>query len=463
MEAGQLHTDPSCLHLCVTLVATMRPYSVNHSFSSRPRVLAIREPFQKTYRHIMSDSLRRNSSMLILSQAVNAAAGFLFWIICAHLFTTTTVGFAVSIISFGTLVSSFTTLGLPNTFVRFLPTSVRKGPLFAGALSVLVIFSVIGALLSILLVGSLVEKLRFVEHSFSISILLCLLVVGFSATAFMDGTLISFRGGKYILRRALLCSGPRCLLPFILVSMGLSGIVSTYVAVLIIGLTYSILVTTKRLMIGQSFRPSFKVLREHGRFAAGNYFGGVFAVLSGTLLPIIVLARLGASGAAYWFMPMQIAFFLNFLSSSTSQALVAEASQTNQESLQRAHFRNAAIHMYRLLIPVAALLICLGWPMLRLYGVAYAANGYLLLVILCISSGFVGINWLGDTWLNIQRRPRAYFLMNAFNAVIVIGAVYASSSHGLVGVGLGYLLGQCISALVYLGIFARSHVRSIAR
>lgn len=423
----------------------------------------MRQLIQTTYRHIMGDSLRRNSSMLILSQAVNAAAGFLFWIVCAHLFTTTTVGFSVSFISFATLVSSFTTLGLPNTVVRFLPTSSSKGRLFTGSLSLLVVFSVLCSLVSLLLVHAALPRLRFVETSFPFSLLLSLLIVCFSASAFMDGTLISFREGQYVLKRALLCVGPRCFLPFLLVSMGIAGIVSTYVAVLVIGLTYSILVTTRRLIVNESLKPSYSELKEHRGFAAGNYFGGVFAVLPSALLPIIVLARLGSHSAAYWFMPMQIAFFVNFFSSSTSQALVAESSQTSDATLQKAHFRNATIHMYRLLIPAAALLICFGWPILRLYGVEYAANGYYVLVILCVSSAFVGINWLGDTWLNIQRRPRAYFLMNAFNSVIVIGAVYASSSHGLVGVGLGYLLGQCVSALVYLGIFARSHVLSIAR
>ena len=78
----------------------------------------------------MQDSLRRNSSLLILSQAINAGAAFLFWIICARLFTTTEVGLAVAIVAFSSLVSTFTNLGLPNTVIRFLPTSKRPGGLF---------------------------------------------------------------------------------------------------------------------------------------------------------------------------------------------------------------------------------------------------------------------------------------------------------------------------------------------
>jgi len=277
----------------------------------------------------------------------------------------------------------------------------------------------------------------------------------------MDGTLMAFRKGQYIFKKSLLFSVPRIILLPLVVSLGLSGILGTYVTVLLLGITYSMFVTIRRLMPTEVLRPSIKDLWSHRSFASANYFGGMFAVLSGTLLPIIVLARLGATAAAYFYMPMQLAFAINFITSSTSQALIAEASQTSSAALHKVQFQNAAVHLYRLLIPVALVVSILGWPLLGLYGVSYAKNGYLLLILLCISTMFVATNWLGDTWLNIQKRSRAYFLMNAFNALIVVGAVYSLSSHGLIGVGIGYLLGQLASATVYIGIFARSHLVSV--
>ena len=69
---------------------------------------------------------------------------------------------------------------------------------------------------------------------------------------------------------------------------------------------------------------------------------------------------------------------------------------------------------------------------------------------------FVTINFLGDTWLNIQRRSMAYFLMNAFNAIAVVGLAFLLSDHGLTGIGFGWLAGQAISAIVYLTIFGRN-------
>src|SRR5665213_2607802 len=273
----------------------------------------------------------------------------------------------------------------------------------------------------------------------------------------MDGTLMAFRKGQYILGKALIINIPRVVLPFFIVALGLRGIVGIYVVMLGFGITYSIFIAVYQLMQNESFKPSVQELRTHHNFAAANYFGGLFAVLPGSLLPIIILSKLGAADAAYFYIPMQIAVFINLISNSTSQALIAEASQTNNKETHKIYFKNAAVHLYQILIPAILLLSTVGWVVLRLYGLSYVNNGYYLLVLLSISSIFVAINWLGDTWLNIEKRSRAYFLMNGFNAIAVVGFAYVLSSHGLVGVGIGWLIGQFISAIVYLSIFAVSY------
>ena len=104
------------------------------------------------------------------------------------------------------------------------------------------------------------------------------------------------------------------------------------------------------------------------------------------------------------------------------------------------------------------MLIIVGWPVLRIYGLQYANAGYPVLVVLALSSLFVGINWLGDTWLNINKRSREYFLMNAFNALLVVGFVRLFAPHGLVLVAAGWLCGQALSTVVYLVIFARGQL-----
>lgn len=417
----------------------------------------------KTYRHFMHDSLRRNSSLLILSQAVNAGAAFVFWVICAHLFLTKEVGLAIAFISFGTLVATFTNLGLPNTVIRFLPTSKQKGGLFSSSIYAVLVASVVGSIVALSLISILVPKLGFVSHSLDLSLVLALLIIGSSLSPLLDGTLMAFRKGQYILGKALIINIPRILLPFLLVSWGLKGIISPYSMLIILGIAYNLFIVIRKLVPGESLSPRMNEIRQHTGYALGNYFGGMFGILPTTLVPLIVLSKLGAESAAYIYMPLQIAAFLNIISSSTSQALISEASQVGSLSKRTIHFKNATKHLFSLLIPAIICVAVIGWPVLLVYGKAYAQHGFLPLVVLAGSSAFVAINWLGDTFLNIQKRARAYFMMNGFNAFVVVGFVYIfANKHSLIAVSIGWLLGQVISAMVYLIIFQRARLFSFA-
>lgn len=406
----------------------------------------------------MSDSLRRNSSLLIISQGINAAGGFIFWIVCVHLFKPSIIGIATSFVSFAALASTFTNLGLPNTIVRFLPTSKKRAGMFAAAFYIVFFASVIFSFAALLLIKVLVPRLGLVQSSFALSTVLVILISGTAISSLLDGTLMAFRKGEYILGKALIINIPRVVLPFFVVSLGIKGITGVYAIVLIAAVSYNLIIVTRKLLNSSSFKPTLAEIKKHRNYALGNYLGGMFGMLPGTVVPLIVLSKLGPESAAYFYMPMQITAFLGIISSSISQALISESSQSHDEISYKRHFRNAFKHLFQILLPAITLLCLFGWPLLKVYGNRYVDAGLIPLLILASASVFVGINWLGDTWLNIKKQTSSYFLMNAFNSIAVIGFVYIFASHGLIAVGVGWLLGQLVSALVYLVIFGRNQL-----
>jgi len=416
----------------------------------------------RIYSHMMHDSMRRNSSLLILSQAVLAGGLFLFYIICAHLFPTSTVGYATSFISFGLLVATFTNLGLPNTNIRFLPTSKRKGGLFVAALLLIIISSIIGGLIALSILAHWDTSLSFITSSVFLSITLVALISGTAVSALLDSTLMAYRRGEFVLAKAVIITLPRIVLPFFVVAAGTKGITGVYVVTLLLGLLFNVYIIFRKLLKTESLKPHIGEVAAHKAYASSNYFGGMFGVLPSTLVPIIILSRLGPTDAAYFYMPAQIAAFLSVVCNSVSQALMSEASQTDDINQHRQAFKKAFRHQYQILGLLVVILIVFGWLILRLFGAAYAANGYVPLVILSLSSLVVGVNWLGDTWLNINKRSRDYFLMNAFNSLAVIILVYVFAEHGLVPATIGWLLGQLLSAGVYILIFARGQLLSFA-
>lgn len=411
-------------------------------------------------KHFFDNSLRRNSSYLILGQLVNAGTVFLFWIICARLFTTSNVGLATSIISFGGLIAAFTSLGLPNTVARFMASSKNKSGLLAGSLILVFMASIIGIFVAVILIGYISPKLSFIRDNNLLIGLFFLLILGNAISPITDGVLMSFRRGEYVLMRAITMSIPKLIFPFLAVGLALNGIIAIHVFTLCIGVTFSLYVITRKLLLGHSFNPQFKDIASHRSYVTSNYFGGMFGILPSTLVPLLVLNNLGAEQAAYFYIPMQMAMLLSIISSSTSQALISETSQLDNDNWEshRVHFISALKHLFALLIPAMVGLALLGWPLLRVYGANYANNSYILLLLLIVSSSFVAINWLGDSLLNMQKRTRAYFLMNGLNSILVLVAVYVGTLYGLIGVGIGWLIAQALSAVLFTLFFIRKQI-----
>ncbi|HUD10350.1 MAG TPA: oligosaccharide flippase family protein, partial [Candidatus Saccharimonadales bacterium] len=71
----------------------------------------------------MNDSFYRNSIYLLLNMGIGALTGFIFWIIAAHLYSTTNVGKATALMAVISLISSLASLGLAKTVIRFLAKS----------------------------------------------------------------------------------------------------------------------------------------------------------------------------------------------------------------------------------------------------------------------------------------------------------------------------------------------------
>jgi len=417
----------------------------------------------KFYNNIKNDSLRRSSLLLILAQLTNAGGLFFFWIINARLFSASFVGLATAFVSFGVLAATFTNLGLPNTIIRFLPKSKQPGGFFTFTLTLVSLSSMLGGYIALKLVSHIAPRLDFINDSTSLEIIFVLLVMSTAISALLDGTLVSFRKGELVLTKSVIVNIPRLVLPFFALAAGVRGITSIFTITLLLGIGYNLVTIIGKLLSSHSLRPDLGLVLQHKAYATSNYLGGLFGVLPITVVPLIVLNVLGSASAAYFYMPMMIAAMISLICNSISQALIAECAQTDDADKQKHYFRRAMKHQYQLLVPLIAVLTLIAWPVLSIYGHAYAHNGFLPLIILIISGLFVGLNWLGDTWLNITKRHKDYFLMNAFNSIAVVGSVYLFSKHGLVAVAFGWLIGQIISAAVYVLIFARNQLLSLVR
>lgn len=271
------------------------------------------------YRHFMHDTFTRNSSFLIGGQLLSAGSAFIFWIICARLFSSSDVGLATAFVSYATLVATFTTLGMPTTIIRFLPQTKNKSRLLWTAFSLVLALSFVGALLSLLLINIVAPDLNIVTSSSALMAMLCVLIVVNAINPLMDNTFMAYRKGEYIFIKSLIVSIPRILLPFLVVGLALKGIVSVFVIIALITITYGFFILRTKIVLEKSDSLHNELLNHKG-FAVRNFIGGLTGILPSTLVPIIVLNNLGASSAAYFYIPLQMAALLGVISGSVSQA-----------------------------------------------------------------------------------------------------------------------------------------------
>jgi O-antigen/teichoic acid export membrane protein len=396
----------------------------------------------------MHDSLRRSSSFLLLSSGVGAIFGFGFWLICAHLTSSTQIGYTTTLIAYISLISTVTTLGLSNAVIRFLPNHKNKDEYFGTALAITFASSIV--------IGSLlIESIRYFSPKLDFAIsnpvifgLLLFLLVLTSISSIASSSLLAQKDAKNIFIMALWMYPLRIVLPFLFPHLKVEGILTIVLSTTLIGTAYVFYILYKKHHKKLKFNLSS--LSESYKFTFGNFTGSIFGNLPGTLVPIIVLNRLGPSIAAYFYIAMQFATLLGLICSSSAQAFLSEASNDKNSKRYMHHFAKGFRNMYSLLIPAALFMAIIGTQLLRFYGYTYYSHGAILLILLCVSSLFIGVNWLGDSLLNVQKRPFAYSAMNFINALLVVIVVYMFAHKGLTAVGFGWLMAQAATVVIYL-------------
>jgi O-antigen/teichoic acid export membrane protein len=398
-------------------------------------------------RAISSQSLLRNAFFLMLSTAITAGIGFLFWNICSRSYSPEEVGLATTLISATALISTLSMWGFNNTIISFLPKSkdMRLANMaFAGVSLSSLVFGALFILLASQFDPNLPE---IMSQPWEKAVVLAY-VMAQSLNMLTDSLFIAKRNTKYILLKNSVSSVAKLILPWMLISLAGFGIFMSIAAVTFISLAISAYNILKQL----HYIPRFELQKEQFQkvrtFTLENYIGNIFGILPTTLVPLSVSWILGKEQVAYLYIALTISALLNVIPSATSQSFFAEASHhgTDAKHLLAKAFK----HVYAILVPAVIILTVGGGLLLDIFGKAYSASSFHVLQLLAVASLFGVINYLGDTYLNVLHRTKAYIFMNALNAIAVVGfSIIGMHRYGLIGVGYGWLAGQIFTNIAY--------------
>ncbi len=396
-------------------------------------------------------SLYRNAGYLIISTAVTAVTGFVFWIIAARLYPVEAVGVGSAIISALGLMAIFPELGLSTGLIRFLPGAGKDAN------------DMINSCFTLSGLASLAIALVFLAglHIWSPALLpvrqhpvFFAAFVVFAVAAALQPLANAVFLTKLKARLILLTDAVAGVLRLPLVAIfallfaGAFGILASKGLGVAIAMAVAILWFVPGVQKGYRPVPRLRrgVLNRLSRYAAGNYVGGVLLEMLPLVLPLVVLGVLGAQLNAYFYIAWAIAIKLTIIPSAIFNSLFAEGS--NDEASIRANTTKSIKFTLLLLLPLILVILVISDWLLLLFGREYSDNAAQLLRILVAGIVPWGINYLYISIERVRKNTKGIIVVTAAATGLSLGLSYLLMVNlGLAGVGVGYVAGQTVVAI----------------
>lgn len=428
---------------------------VRTSLKRRVSVTAMKATLSKSLlllrrvsRQLMHDQIYRNSILIMASTVLTSVLGFIFWVISARLYSSEDVGLATTMISSIGLLSTVSLLGYNTSLIRYMYASNNRTERISTSMTVVCSASVVISATFVILLPHISPRLVFVRDSLWLSSVFIITAVLMTSYLMLDSIAIALQRSEILLLKNSVLSVTKLAVVVILTTLGATGIFLANT--LATGIAVTIAVLSVASILGHGIRPHFDrdMAREMSRYSWMNYAATSIESASVFLLPIIITNVLGPSLSGYFYIDMMIAGAIYMIPISVSQSVFAHGSRHGSQLVSAV--RKATRLIAVLLVPAMVVAIVFGIDVLNVFGKEYATSGYVTLVLLVCASVPVAAKLLVNAVFNVEHKVALIITMNACTAGVVIGLSLVLMRYGLVGVGVAWLAGETIGAIVAL-------------
>jgi O-antigen/teichoic acid export membrane protein len=258
---------------------------------------------------------------------------------------------------------------------------------------------------------------------------------------------VGLRTTKFILPQEATWHGLKILLVILLSSLGVLGIVLSWGVALILALVVGSLFIS-RIIPGYRPLPTIRrrISSEMFRFSVGSYIAALTHFIPNTVLPLLVVAILGAESNAYFYVSFKVAMALFMLPSLVVLSLLAEGSRDPQGL--RLGIVKTTKFIFIILLPGLVSTLLLGDKILLLFGSQYSQKALQTLWILSISAIPFSINEIYVAMRRVQLDIKPTIYVYGATTALSIGFCYFLLQEiGLLGASIGWLLSQTIVAM----------------
>jgi len=401
------------------------------------------------------EPLYRNGYALVLSSATTSGLGLVYWILAARFYTTEVVGLNTAMLSVMMFLGGAAQFNLVNVLNRFLPRAGQDTHrLISYVYLVSLIASLAFSLIYIFGINIWSPALGFLAKN-SLTILgFTLATVTWCIFALQDGALTGLRQATWVPIENTVFALAKILLLVVFSSVlpGYGVFASWTISVALALLPINILIFRRlipqhvQITEGQSIPI---VPAQIVKYVSNDYLGYLLWMAMTTLLPILVVQRIGPEATAYYYFCETIAYSLYLISRNMGMSLITEAAL--DPAKLNAYSYQALIGTAHLLVPVVAFMV-IGAPyILRLFGKDYAVEGTSLLRLLCLSALPNIITSLFTSVARVQKRMTAIVVMLvSLCSLILVLSYVLLGVFGITGIGIAWLAGQTVIAGILL-------------
>jgi O-antigen/teichoic acid export membrane protein len=431
-----------------------------------------------------ADSLVRNSLFIMTSTVVTAGFGYVFWIIAAHVFTSQEVGIGGAVISLCSTVALLIYLGPQAMLIERLPASEDSSKwntiVFRTCVATATVTAVVTAVAIPLLVTSKGYQMFF-DSAMPVLITVAGAATWTLVSLFNSTFIAARRAGRFLAIQALVSAAKVLfIIPLAAVGADSVGVFGAWVASAFVGVTAGIVWLLPGMGLGRrrGYRPRRRMSAEapekspvphrkgnhrqrsdqpRGTFARrllGQHLTCLGGAMTPLVLPVLVVARLGVTLNAYFYITWMMGAIFFTVSPSVSTALFAEGvrARTGLRSTVAKALRVISV----ILVPAMIIGIIAGKYVLGMFGAPYAAAGYGLLVLLAISALPDAVSNVAVAVLRITHRLGYSAALNiGIFVVCIVAAWLLMPVMGILGVGVAWLGVQTLGAIACLPVFVQ--------
>jgi O-antigen/teichoic acid export membrane protein len=410
-----------------------------------------------------SDQLLRSAYSLMVNVAVTTLLGVVFWVAAARLYDAESVGRDAALIAAMMELSVICQVNLVNGITRFLP-ALERGTARAllGAYSVTGGAALAVGTAFVLIAPVASDQFAFLSENPAMGALYVLAQVLWTWFALQDAALTAMRRAPWVpVENGVFGLLKIAALPVALTLGAAHGVFLAFVLPAIV-LLIPVNVFLFRTAIPEHLRrhrSSGSLFRRLGRrrlvgFMAQDWGASVLSHASATALPVVVVALLGASANAYFYIPYTIVVAFTMLFYGACTSLVVEGALA--EDRVRALAARIARLYAAIVVPGTVVLVASAPLILLPFGADYAREGAPVLRILAVGALFRSATLLYVAIARLQGKGGRILAVHATEAVLMlVGAIVLAGPLGLEGVALGWVGAMGVAQLSVLPSLVR--------